>query len=77
MKLGNAPALAPEEIYNLRGKECAVEFGTRRLLGYGATWAEALQAVYQKYPEAKNFYRYFVSMSVSADLIPKEKLDTQ
>ena len=77
MKLGNAPALAPEEIYSLRGKECAVEFGTRKLLGYGATWAEALQAVNKKYPGAKNFYRYFVPTAVSAEVTLKEELDSQ
>ena len=63
MKLGNAPNVPINEILNLRGKVCVVEFETRELLGFGDSWDAALEMVRRNGHSSKQYYRYVVPRS--------------
>lgn len=58
-KTGNGPKVATQEqLDEIRGKVCAVEFGSRELLGFGATWPECLEDVARNENADRSFYRF-------------------
>ena len=63
MKLGNAPNIPINDILNLRGKVCAIEFETRALLGFGDSWEAALKMVERDGHAGKKFYRFVIPRS--------------
>ncbi|MDZ4851119.1 MAG: hypothetical protein SGI77_17665 [Pirellulaceae bacterium] len=79
MNLGNAPSIPIEQIYELRGHLCAVEFQTKKLLGYGTTWEQVLIMVDKNGFGDRNFYRYKIPSRINTQIcdavnLAKEKI---
>ena len=59
--LGNAPNIPVSELLAMRGKVCAVELGSRNLLGVGDSWEQAVSMLEANGHAGKEFYRYVVA----------------